>query len=52
MVNKYYQKNKEKLQKKANESTKIFLMKKKKKSVIRIEIKIFLKKKNKRKLRK
>ena len=52
MVNKYSQEDKGKLQKNHTKDTKIFLKKKKRKSVsiIGIEIKIFLKKKNKRKL--
>ena len=71
MVNKYYQKNKEKLQKEAREryqnlpgeekkkgekrletDINIFLMKKKTKciSIIVVELRIFLKKKNKKRL--
>ena len=46
MVNKYYQKNKEKLQKKDVKGIKIFLTKKKKKGEKRpkTDIKVFLKK--------
>ena len=52
MVNKCYQKNKEKLQKRHMKDIKIFLKNKKKKnvSIIVIEIRIFLKKKKKRRL--
>ena len=52
MVNRYYQNNKEKFQKKHGKGTKIIMKKHKKKSVsiIRIEIKIFLKEKSKGKL--
>ena len=49
MVNKYYQNNEEKLRKEARENIKIFLKKKKKKSVCIIvkTIRIFMKKKKK-----
>ena len=52
MVNKYYQNNEEKLRKEARENIKIFLKKKKKKSVSIIvkTIRIFMKKKKIRKL--
>ena len=52
MVNKYYQNNEEKLRKEARENIKIFLKKKKKKSVCIIvkTIRIFMKKKKIRKL--
>ena len=52
MVNKYYQNNEEKLRKEARENIKIFLKKKKKKSVCIIvkTIRIFMKKKKNKKV--
>ena len=52
MVNKHYQKTKKSFKKKPVKGTKIFLKKKKKKSVsiIMIKLRIFLKKKNKKKV--